>query len=384
MPNVVDAISADVLFQDLELLRVEQGMKETVLRLLRDLERQIERSMRAQSRNPLAVRAGIPRTQRIERLRKRILRLSQEAYGNIDVVVKRELEQVVLALGDDTQDILNQAVGFQAVTQGISTRRARSIAQLAEAMGTPTREWWDAEARGIASRFVQQIRDGARADAATIDDLVARTIGTRRNKLRDGVAQVSRRQAQTIVATAMQSVTNETRYALYREHSDVIVGVQASNPLDSRTTEICMARAGQAWVLATGQPFPGSFEPFPGNPPWHWNCRTVLVPIFRSVGDLSKMRGGRGRGIRRQLERAGAEKRAGLDGKPATGLSLRDVLKTRDDAFLREALGPSKFKLWKEGRISPRDLIDQQGRALSVAELRERFGQRRRRSTPRL
>ena len=40
----------------------------------------------------------------------------------------------------------------------------------------------------------------------------------------------------------------------------------------------------------------------------------------------------------------------------------------------REILGPGRLKLYNDGKITLKDLVDQQGRTLTLAELKEKYG----------
>jgi hypothetical protein len=57
----------------------------------------------------------------------------------------------------------------------------------------------------------------------------------------------------------------------------------------------------------------------------------------------------------------------GLD--PVKYKELQDKMATLEEKKLGEVLCPGKYRLWKAGKISLRDLIDQRGRPLTVEEL---------------
>ena len=64
---------------------------------------------------------------------------------------------------------------------------------------------------------------------------------------------------------------------------------------------------------------------------------------------------------------------ASMDGQVAEDLTYEQWLRKKPKAFQIEKLGPTKYELWKEDKISFTDLIDQTGRPLTVAELKESF-----------
>jgi hypothetical protein len=63
-------------------------------------------------------------------------------------------------------------------------------------------------------------------------------------------------------------------------------------------------------------------------------------------------------------------KRASMDG-PVDKQSYIQWLSKQSKARQLEVLGPGKYKLWKEGKISLKDMIDQRNRPLTVAELKK-------------
>tara|TARA_R110000765_G_scaffold56602_2_gene111504 strand:- start:4141 stop:4362 length:222 start_codon:yes stop_codon:yes gene_type:complete len=71
------------------------------------------------------------------------------------------------------------------------------------------------------------------------------------------------------------------------------------------------------------------------------NCRTTLIPL-------------------------------GREDDPIAGQTFGGLLDSMTEEQQKEMLGPGKFELWRKGDISMSDLIDQSGRPLTLAQLRER------------
>lgn len=86
----------------------------------------------------------------------------------------------------------------------------------------------------------------------------------------------------TVIRSGANAAHNAAVLAIAKRNKSVVHGVLAMATLDSRTTELCIGRHGGAWSLETNEPlaFSSVMEPFPGRPPWHFNCRTALSPIF--------------------------------------------------------------------------------------------------------
>lgn len=61
--------------------------------------------------------------------------------------------------------------------------------------------------------------------------------------------------------------------------------------------------------------------------------------------------------------------RASMDGQTAADTTYQSWLKTKSDAFQDEVLGPSRARLFREGKISLTDLVDPTGRPLTLDQL---------------
>lgn len=74
-----------------------------------------------------------------------------------------------------------------------------------------------------------------------------------------------------IARTNVNAAYNTAHKAVYDANSDIIAGYAWEATLDDRTSQVCFMLHGEFWP--TGSKTPG--------PPAHWNCRSILVPVFR-------------------------------------------------------------------------------------------------------
>lgn len=86
----------------------------------------------------------------------------------------------------------------------------------------------------------------------------------------------------TVARSGVNAAHNAAVIAIAKANKKFVQGVVAIVTLDEVTSDICFPRSMGAWDLETEMPLPWSqsMEMFPGRPPWHFNCRTVLAPVI--------------------------------------------------------------------------------------------------------
>jgi SPP1 gp7 family putative phage head morphogenesis protein len=170
----------------------------------------------------------------------------------------------------------------------------------------------------------------------------------------------ARRDAMAITRTAVQTVAKDARLASLEANANIIKAVQWVSTLDSRTSEICMARSGKTWTYPDFKPI-GHKIPWNGGPPAHWNCRSSFIPITKSFEELT---GGK---IKDTIEPA---TRASMDGLVAADLTFDQFLKSKPPEFADKMLGKGRAELWRSGKITLNQLLDQRGNPLTLAQLK--------------
>lgn len=171
----------------------------------------------------------------------------------------------------------------------------------------------------------------------------------------------TRRNGMAIVRTSVQTISNEARQATFQENADLVDGVQWVATLDGRTSDICIARSGLVWELPDYKP-KGHSIPWNGGTPAHWNCRSSTIPVLKSLEEMG-------------IDPAGipAETRSSMDGKVAADLSFSDFLKGKPPEFVDEMLGKGRAQLWRDGKITLSQLLDQRGNPLTLQQLRDKY-----------
>ena len=173
-------------------------------------------------------------------------------------------------------------------------------------------------------RVVGVIRQGA-FEGSTNAEMIRRIRGTKALKFTDGILNVSRRQAEAVVRTAVQHVSSTARMMTFEQNADLVKEYEWLSTLDDRTSDICQGLSGTRWKVGEGPV-----------PPAHINCRSTLVPVLDERFDFLK---------------EGATQ-SGQFGPVDANQTDFDWLKNQPAKFQDSVLGPVRGKLLREGGLS--------------------------------
>lgn len=154
----------------------------------------------------------------------------------------------------------------------------------------------------------------------------------------------SRQQAESVVRTVTNHVSNSVRMETYKGYDHLFKGVQWVSTLDSRTSPICMSRDGKLYPL--------SKHP---SPPAHYNCRSVLVHVVKDEYDIMK----------------GTGSRSTSDGYMPAEATYNDWLKRQSNAVQNEILGKARAEAYRKSGESIDRFIDRKGQFYSLDDLKK-------------
>lgn len=175
--------------------------------------------------------------------------------------------------------------------------------------------------------------------------------GKTNQQMARGVAELvttrSRRQAETVIRTAVNNIGSAARNNVYQQNSDILEGERFLAVLDSRTTLTCSGIESRNEVYAVGQ------GPMP---PMHYGCRSVRIPV-----------------VKEEYRIAAQGERASYEGPVSNQLTYQGFLKRQSKEFQDGVLGERRAELFRSGRLKMEQFIDDQGRVLDLDELRARY-----------
>ena len=199
--------------------------------------------------------------------------------------------------------------------------------------------WGDTE----INRLVTGVKMGF-VQGKTTRQIVKEVVGA------GGLADISQRNAATVVRTALNHVSTQARENVYKRNGDIVEKYEWVSTLDSRTSTICRSRDGQKYPIGEGP-----------LPPAHPNCRSTTAPVISSEFDFLD------KGAKRAAK--GAEGGQQVD----ASTTYYDFLKQQPAWFQDEALGPVRGKIFRNSGISPEEFrtisVDGFGRPLTLNEM---------------
>jgi SPP1 gp7 family putative phage head morphogenesis protein len=349
MPNSINTLLArHAVEQSIKVLRYSAGVKQQVSALLSRMERRIVAEMAGRTLTDFQDR-------RYRAMIASVRGLITGTYNDLAPFTDSALRGVMTYVVEDVGSKVRSLTGIDMFGRVADPDWIASIASNSLTQGATNNQWWSRQAGDLAFKFEQQVKLGMVSNETT-DQIVRRISG---DETFAGVMPQGRANAAALVQTSIAEGANDARLAMYRKNADIIKGVQQLSTLDERTTDICIAYDGAAWDL-DGNPIEGNDLPFDGGPPRHWNCRSTLVPVIKSSDEL---------GVDVEVSPG---TRASMDGQVSDKMTFGDWLETKTPEQQDAILGKGKAQLWRDDKITLRDLLDQSGRPLTLEQLKER------------
>jgi SPP1 gp7 family putative phage head morphogenesis protein len=359
----------------LNILRVANGMRRTVLEMLTDMGLEIDKQ--------LAKSTSDWERKRLTKVLSMINETIARSYQEISEHNGQDLEKIAKVEFRAQSNIFNEAIGIDVASPRVDEKVVEALAGKTLIEGLPTSKWWERQSEDTQWRYEAELRKGMVA-GNSIDEMVRTLRGTKANNYTDGVLHVPKHRAETLVRTSVAGVQNAAKLEMYAEQEELIKELQHLSTLDGRTSEICIARNGLRWTYPEQQPIGHEF-PFQ-NPPIHPNCRSLLSPMLKSWEELAGVELPQiddrtlDEEFQRQLQEQGFSKeeaakikrdtRSSMDGQVPEAQGFQGWLKGKSQAFQDKLLGTQKAELWRAGKISLQDLVDPQtGSVLTIAEL---------------
>jgi len=173
-------------------------------------------------------------------------------------------------------------------------------------------------------RIVGAIRQGV-FEGQTNGEIIQKLRGTRANQFKDGILDITSRNAEAIVRTGIAHVATTARNETFKANNDIVDKVEWQSTLDGRTSEICRSLSGQQFPLNSGL-----------RPPAHWRCRSTITAVLNSEFAY--------------LSRGGQQ--SSMNGTVSADLTYYDWLKMQPVEFQDSVIGVNRGNLLRNGGLS--------------------------------
>lgn len=325
--------------QAVRWLRYSNGQQQAVNSILKKIDGRITRLL-----NSDRYKDAPYSKRRAEALRKQLREIMDEVHRMAGKHVRKMAADVAQTSADTEVKAWERVLpaGLDVVTPNpgiIATMLDKPY------NGGHLEEWLDQMREGDFQRTWFKIRDGMVAGQTT-DEIVRDVVGSKSLKYKDGIREVSRRGAATLVRTATNHAANAGRQAMWTANNDLMQGVRWVSTLDSRTSPICRDRDGEMYPVDSGP-----------RPPAHPNCRSTTVAVLKSAEDLG-------------LKNASEGTRASMNGQVPAKLTYYKWLERQSPEIQKEVLGAKRYTMWKDGKYDPKQYHDDSGRLITLDRLK--------------
>jgi SPP1 gp7 family putative phage head morphogenesis protein len=360
MASANDEILDLMTTRALDLQRLAAGQSRDVVRFLNDLEGDIVAQLARI--DPTGIGSISRRAARLSKLLEQVRATITGSFRTEGVRLANELREIADMEAKFAAAAINQGAGVQLITTELTRGQLTAITGNLLVQGSPVSELLSRQAGDVLQRFTDNMRLGI-AQGETNGELIRRIRGGKQNgEIVEGFMRVSRAHAETLVRSATQAVSQASRQAVYNDNSDIIKAEQWVSTIDLRTTVLCSVRDGLTYTVGDHEPI-GHSLPWGGGPGnLHYGCRSTSTPVLKTFRELGL-----------DIDEVPASTRASLDGQIPQDTSFESWLSRRTVAEQDENLGVGRAALWRDGKISFRDLMDANGRELSLEELRARL-----------
>jgi len=357
MPTVNELLIDESIRHQIQLLKFSN---ETVRKMVAVLNRADAR-LRTQLLTVLEqVEPNQDKVQRLESLMGSVRSMNSQAYAQLGDAITEELKNFVVYEAAYQSNLL---LSVTPVTVSVTSLVAEQV--YAAAVARPFQGVLlknvlvDLEA-GRAKRIRTAISQGF-AENRTTTDIVRDVFGTKKNQYADGLLQVSRREAQAVVRTALGHMAGFVQDRLAEANADLISAVQWLATLDLRTSSTCRIRDNKLYHPVTHKPIKHSLPWLGGPGRAHWGCRSAQVFVLKSAAEL---------GIPGPEVELRNGTRATMDGQVPKEVSYADWIKKQSYTRQSEVLGPTRAKLLKDGKLPLERMYSLSGQFLDLDQLR--------------
>ena len=354
-----EKILDSVYSRAVDLSRFEEQEKQAVLEMIKDIQSNVRKDLVDIRLDPTIPKTLRGKQARLIALQKQINATINSGTAKIKRSTNKSLENLAINEGAFSESIIINSVPAEIATAintvAVSPALLKEMANNTYIDGYTNTEWWSSIGNDLKANFKRSVREGI-ARGEGIGELVKRVTS---NTAGNVGFKAFEAHARTLVRTTVSTVSNRAAEAVWDANSDIISNLKWVSTLDSRTSDICIARDNKLYTNPGHKPIGHSYSWESGPGSIHFSCRSRSCPTLKDADALGIDNTGKTRKARNVL-----------DGKVPQDTNYEDWLKTQPVKIQNKVLGKTKAELWRNGQVkSFRGLVDQTGRAKPLSEL---------------
>ena len=296
---------------------------------------------------------------RLDKLLESVRELNTEAYSALKNELDTEISDFVKYEVGFQESLFKDTLPVQITVASVNAEQVYAAALARPFQGKLLREWMQGLETDKAVRIRDTIRTGY-VNNETIQQMVTRLRGTKSNNYADGILDINKRNAETVVRTAIGHMAAYTRNQFFEQNDDLIKAIKWVSTLDSRTTPPCIARDGKLYTNGTHRPIGHSLPWGGGAGAFHFGCRSTSIPVIKSFRELGF-----------DVDDLPATTRASLNGQVPADTTYAEWLGKQSASIQDEVLGKTRGKLFRDGGIKIDRFINNKSEFITLDELRK-------------
>lgn len=324
------------------------------------------------------------RLAKAERALVKIKAIRSAGWGQVDKELFAQLSQYAreeaLFLGRAIETVLPVVIEANLP----SPQSLMSMVKMQPFEGRTLKDWARTLRQQDLRRIEDQIKIGlVRGEPS--DRIARRIVGTAKLKGRDGVTQITRRNAEAITRTAISSFSNGARSMFFRANAALFGEELFVATLDGRTTPICRSYDGKRFELGEGP-----------RPPLHFSCRSIRVAAIgpeaignrparpftkrllvkefvkqEGLGNITS-RSKLPHGYKGQFDSFARQRMREMTQIVPAKINYQEWLSRQTATFQDDVLGPTRGRLFRQGGMTLDKFVNRVGDEIPLAQLAQR------------
>lgn len=377
------------------ILRFDAGVRNRIWAILDATEA----DMRAQIANRLRrnTAGGLTPANlgRIDSLLRGLRETRVKAWREVDALMFEEMRAYAIAEPAFQVQIMESIFPVDLGLELPDPARLRAIVSKGAFDGETLKSMLSRVKTADIRRIEQSVRIGM-IQGESIPEIGRRILGSVGLRGTNGVTEITRRNAATIVRTAVNGVGAEARREFAQANSDLAPLQVFIATLDSRTTPVCRKWDGTLHDVVTGLSVEGVTK---GQPtpvlPLHPGERSLFAPAvdgevigerpirnftqqqlvreYAAQNDLGKITGSKRSnlpfGHKKSFDEFARKRMRELTGIVPAKTTYTQFLKRQPVQFQNDILGPTRGKLFRKGGLELNNFVDRAGNEIPLRDL---------------